>query len=248
MSSRSDWKAVHEEMTAEDRRRLGEPPTTEEMLAYSRGELGPEEAQRVRALLVCNPELARALMQPFPTEDARPGDADYLPQEEVSKQWQSLQKHIRPKGRVLQFPSAWTALAAALALVFAGLFWQAESKVRQLSTELTQPRAASEEQLLLPDGSRGGSESPTLLTAEGESVLLVVPLINQPQFGDYRLEIIADTRLLWASDSLHPRSNDSFAILVPRAFLKSGKYQVALYGVRAGAPRERLETYSLRVP
>jgi hypothetical protein len=121
--------------------------------------------------------------------------------------------------------------------------------VRQLSTELTQPRAASEEQLLLPDGSRGGSESATLLTAAGESVLLVVPLINQPQFGDYRLEIIDDTGLLWASDSLRPRSNDSFAILVPRAFLKSGKYQVVLYGVRGAAvPRERLETYSLRVP
>ena len=253
MSSRSDWKAVHEEMTAEDRRKLGEPPTAEEMLAYSRGELGTEDAQRVRAHLVANPDLARALMQPFPTDDAQPGDRDYLSEEELTKRWQSLQKQVHSKGRVLQFPAAWTALAAALALVFAGLYWQAESKARRLENELTQPRVAFDEQVLLPDGARGGSETAALLTAQGESVLLVVPLINQPQFGDYRLDIVNGTaagtnEMLWRSGSLHRRSDDSFAILVPRAFLKPGKYQLVLYGIRdAGAPQE-LATYTLRVP
>ena len=258
MSSRSDWKAVHEEMTAEDRRKLGEPPTAEEMLAYSRGELGTEDAQRVRAHLVANPDLARALMQPFPTDDAQPGDRDYLSEEELSKRWQSLQQHVHSKGRLLQFRNAWTALAAALALVFAGLYWQAESKARRLENELTQPRVAFDEQVLLPDGARGGSETAALLTAQGESVLLVVPLINQPQFGDYRLDILDGTvagtvagtnEVLWRSGSLHRRSDDSFAILVPRAFLKPGKYQLVLYGIRdAGAPQEQLATYSLRVP
>ena len=74
MITKSDWEAVQQGMTAEDQRRLGEPPTAEEMLAYSRGELSGETAGRVRAWLAGNPDLVRALMEPFPADDAKPGD------------------------------------------------------------------------------------------------------------------------------------------------------------------------------
>src|SRR6185436_10982736 len=105
-----------------------------------------EAAERVRAWLVCNPDLARALMQPFPANDAEPGDPDFLSQEELAKHWASLQQRIQvpvttSAFRLLQFPSRWTALAAALALVFAGLYWQAESRARRLDRELHEPRA-----------------------------------------------------------------------------------------------------------
>src|SRR5688500_16910631 len=94
MITKSDWQAVHQEMTAEERRKLGEPPTTEEMLAYSHGELSAENVERVKAWLVCNPDMARALMEPFPSDDAKPGDADFLSEEELSKRWASLQQSI----------------------------------------------------------------------------------------------------------------------------------------------------------
>src|SRR5215212_5892851 len=94
MISRSDWKAVHEDMIAEDRRTLGAPPTAEELLAYTRGELAPDEAERIRELLVAYPELAQALTEPFPEEDAKRGDADFLSDEQVAKNWASLQQRI----------------------------------------------------------------------------------------------------------------------------------------------------------
>lgn len=221
MITKSDLEAVLAEMNAEDRARLGEPPTAEEMLAYRNGELSAEEEARVRALLVCYPELARALVTPF-----------------------------EPEHRVLQFRHAWTALAAALALLFGALFWHAESNARRLANELSTPRV-SDFELLMPDGQRGPGEASATLTAQGESFLLGVPLINEPNFDTYRLEI-ADTaatapRTLWSSGPLHRGANDTFAILVPRAFLPPGKYAVVLHGV-SGARDERLTSYAFRVP
>ena len=64
MTTKSDWDAVRQDMTAEQRRKPGEPPAIEEMLAYSRGELSGEDAQRVQAWLAANPEMAQALTQP----------------------------------------------------------------------------------------------------------------------------------------------------------------------------------------
>ena len=102
MIRRSDWEAVLGEMTAEERATLGEPPTVEEARAYTRGELTPEEEERMRARLVAYPELAQALTAPFPSEDAE-----------------------TRSGKVLQFWRASTALAAAVALVFGALLWRA---------------------------------------------------------------------------------------------------------------------------
>ena len=63
MITKSDLKAVFDQMTAEERQRLPEPPTVEEMLAYRRGELSADEESRVRELLICYPELLRAQLR-----------------------------------------------------------------------------------------------------------------------------------------------------------------------------------------
>lgn len=250
MNAKSDWQAVHEEMTAEDRRKLGEPPTTEEMLAYKRGELHLEDAERVRALLVCHPDLARALMQPFPISDAKPGDHDFLSEEEVSKRWGSLRKRIHTERRVLQFRTSWMALAAALVVVFAGLFWQAQTKAQRLARELAQPRGW-ETQMLLPDGQRGGGEQSTVLTAKGEGVVLVIPLFNASRFAGFRVEMIDEIadppRTPWRSSVIRAGNDETISILVPRAYLKPGKYRIVVFGID-GAREERLDSYTLRVP
>lgn len=254
MTTNSDWQAVHQEMTADDRRKLGEPPTAEEMLAYTRGELSDETAGRVRAGLVCNPDLARALVQPFPADDAKPGDDDFLSQDEMAKHWASLQRRIHdsPKGsgaRVFQFPSRWTAIAAAVALVFAGLFWQAELKARRLSRELHEPHGL-ESQMLLPDGRRG-VEQATFLTAKGERIVLDLSLFNASRFETYRVEMSEETadaaRLPWRSAAIRPADEETLSIDVSRAYLKPGKYRIVVYGIE-GAGEKRLDTYSLRVP
>src|SRR5687767_1942442 len=127
MIRKSDWQAIQEEMIAADRQQLGEPPTAEEMLAYTRGELSPEQEARVRQLLVSYPELVHTLTALFPTDDD-----DSLSRDEVSKRWTSFRSQIHGKetrgGKVLQFWRASTALAAGLALVFGGLLWREMSR------------------------------------------------------------------------------------------------------------------------
>ncbi|HYC93137.1 MAG TPA: hypothetical protein VEO54_28285 [Thermoanaerobaculia bacterium] len=66
MSTKSDWQHVNQQLMADQRARLGDPPTSDELLAYMRGELSEAEEERIRDLLVCYPELARSLAEPFP--------------------------------------------------------------------------------------------------------------------------------------------------------------------------------------
>jgi hypothetical protein len=250
MITKSDWQTAHQEMTAEERRMLGEPPTAEEMLAYSRGELAAENAARVRVWLVTNPDLARALMEPFPDDDAKPGDRDFLSQEELSKHWLSLQQRIHetsPASRLLQFPGRWTALAAAVALVFAGLYWQAESKARRFSRELHEPRAL-ESQMLLPDGRRG-VEQATFLTAKGERLVLDLALFDSSRFETYRVEMSNETAgsLPWRSAAIRAADEETLSIDVSRSFLKPGRYRIVVYGLD-GSREEKLDRYTLRVP
>lgn len=245
MITKSEWQAVNRELMAEDRRRLGEPPAVEEVLAYARGELSPEDEARVRERLLCYPELVRALTVPFPTEGAEPGHPDYLPDEEFMRHWAAIRKRMharqRDARRVLRCWRASTALAAALALALGALLWQATAKLRE-------PHAVWEEQVLLPDGRRGSIGEPVTLTARGDSILLVMPLIGPRNFTSYRLELVDASagRVRWSSRALAPANEDALAILVRRSFLQPGAYQIVLYG--QGPGEQRLGSYSLNVP
>jgi hypothetical protein len=245
MITKSEWQAVNQQMMADDRRRVGEPPTAEEILAYTRGELTPEEEARVRERLVCYPDLVRTLTAPFPIEGAEPGDPDFLPDEELARHWEAMRKRVHHRGRdehrVLRFWRVSAALAAAMALLFGVLLWQTALKVRE-------PRAVWEEQVLLPDGRRGPAAEPVALTARGDSILLVMPLIGPRNFDAYRIEIVevSTKRPKWSSSALTPGNEDALAILVGRSFLKPGRYQVVVYG--RGAGEQLVATYSLSVP
>lgn len=57
MTTRKDFDAAVESWAAGKRERLGGPPSSEEIAAYLRGDLSPEEHERVRTLLVLHPEL-----------------------------------------------------------------------------------------------------------------------------------------------------------------------------------------------
>ncbi|HEV7238575.1 MAG TPA: hypothetical protein VGQ36_04980 [Thermoanaerobaculia bacterium] len=239
MIRKSDWQVVQDEMIEADRQQLGEPPTAEEMLAYSRGELSPQEEARVRALLVAYPELAHTLTAPFPAE----GD-DSLSGEDVSKRWKSFQSQIHGKeargGKLLQFWRASTALAAGLALVFGGLLWRETSRG---------PRVLPEAQQLFADGQRGGEGGAVTLTGTDDVFVLVVPLYNPGTFGQFRLEIAGvepGARPLWRGEVQPRRADDTFRIEIPRAYLDAGRYRVVLYGID-GAREQRLETYTIRV-
>ncbi len=244
MTTKSEWQEANRALEAEDRQRLGEPPAAEEVLAYMRGELPAHEAARVCERLVAYPELVRTLTAEFPAEGAEPGDPDYMPDDEFAKHWASLQRRMPRKepGRVLQFWPAISAIAAALAIVFGALYWQAR-------TERAVPLVA-DLQILTPDGRRGGGDEAVPLTAQGDFYYLVVSLPGTPVFDTHRLEIVDASanppRSIWSTSVLPRPSSEIFPILVPRTFLKPGKYQVVLYGV-SGAREERIDTYTVRV-
>jgi len=244
MITKSDWQSVKQELMADERRRL-EPPTAEEALAYTRGELSAEEEARIQERLVCYPELVRTLTAEFPAEGAEPGDPDYVTDAEFTMHWEAMKKRMSPaprEGRVLQFWRWTAAVAATIAIVLGGSLWQA-------TIRMAQPRVVWDQQVLYPDGRRGGGQDAVLLTGQGESVLLAVPLIGQRDYTRYRLEIVdaGSARAVWSSGPLAPRDDETFVILVPRRFFEPGLYQVAVYGI-TGAAEERLATYSVRVP
>jgi hypothetical protein len=246
MITRTEWKPVHEAMTELD----GELPTAEEMLAYRRGELPPAAEERVREQLVRYPELARAVAQSS-VDDPRPGDPDYLSEQELGVHWQSLQNRIhadRPEGgRVLQFWRISTAMAAMLAVLFGALLWKAQSELRQPVHAVVWER-----QDLRRGGTRGPSEDVVLRTPRNKEVLLVLPLMPQPQFAGYRLELVEVTgpkpRVVFDDTDVTATDSDTVEVLVqPERLEAGGRYEFVLYGVDGGR-EERLGTYSFRVP
>ncbi|HVG23184.1 MAG TPA: hypothetical protein VND45_03440 [Thermoanaerobaculia bacterium] len=247
MNTKSDWQAVHAQLLAERRRKLGDPPTVEEMMAYTRGELSRDEEERVRALLVSYPELLRAVTAEVPDDDAVPGDPYHLPDDVVSRQWNAFQERVRPDrtpevGRVLPFWRASTAIAAALALTFGVLLWRAQAR-------LDDPRVATvATHTLQPDGQRGGEQvPPTLHASQADLFLLEILVLTEEEFPRYRIDITADgaARPMWSNTTTRP-DGETFTVVLQRTSLRPGTYKAAVYGID-GARSEPLATYAFRV-
>ena len=251
MTDKSEWQEANRELLAEARRKLGDPPTAEELLAYSRGELLESEEERIRDLLVAYPDLARMYGEPVPDEP-RPGDPDYLTDEQVTAGFNAL-RGLHPvagaqRGRVVFLQYFPTAVAAVLAIVFFGLFVQAESRARYYAQQGSMPRMLAAPQELDPDGSRGPGAA-TMLRKDGEAYLLKPRLINQVRHPHYQLELRdASGTVLFTNKTAQPDEDDAFQLVVPHSFLLEGEtYRLVIYGVD-GETREEAGSYALRVP
>jgi len=253
MMNRSSWQAVRDALIADDRANLGEPPSVDELLAYERGELSNEDAERVQQLLVAYPELARAYATPFPSDDAQPGESDYLASDVIDRQWNALRagnpsdaKKVASDGstgRVLQFWPSVAAIAAAIAIVFGAMLWRTR-------TELLRPHVLPEAAAILtPDGRRGGAEPPQVpITPAGDSLLLVVSLAGTTDYDTYRLELVSKDshKRLWSSEPLRATVSNSFNVEIPSRTLPAGTYQVIAYGLRGNA-QEQVATYTIGI-
>jgi hypothetical protein len=257
MIKKSDWQTVHDEMLEEERRRLGEPPTAEELFAYARGTMSAKDEERIQAFLVAYPELAAAMSEPFPDGEAAPGEPGYVSDEEIERRLDAFHARVAPRpeplrgGRVVTFWKSLAAAAAVLAAASSGLFWQAHTKMARLESELARPKVAWEEQLLREDGRRGAPDTAQTLPGNAEMHFLVGALVRPEHFSDYRVEILdlssRPVRSLWSSREVQRRSNGTFGILVPGSFLKPGAYRIVLYGVDGSQEEEELASYSIRV-
>lgn len=246
MITNTDWRTVNEQLMDDERERL-DPPTAEEMLAYTRGELSAEDEQRVREQLVSYPELVRTLTVPFPTEGAKPGDPDYVSDDEYPAHWSALQARmggprLAARGRRLDFWRTFAAIAATLAVVLGVGWWQSLSRAEE-------PRIIEQTEPLLPDGRRGPA-TPGMVQMRGDAILLVVPLTGAREHVDYRLELIrvANNRTLWRSSAVRPRDDGTYAtfpVLVPKEFVDKGEYRIVVHGI-AGQTERPIATYSVR--
>jgi len=239
MMNRSDWQAVSDAFIADDRAKLGEPPTVDELLAYERGELPREQAERVQQLLVAYPDLARAYATPFPDDDAD------LPDEVIDRQWKAFHSAnvTASGGRVLYFWRTLTAVAATVAVGFGALLWHAQM-ARLVPRVLPEPAA-----MLTPGGSRGlPGQGQAPITPSGDSVFIVVSLVGSIDYELYRLELVNNDsqKVIWTSEPLRPKPTRSFYVEIPSRILPDGTYEIAAYGLRGNA-QEQVATYSIDV-
>lgn len=260
MTNKSDWQEAERRLSADERERLGEPPTAEEMLAYSRGELSEQEQERIHDFLVAYPELARAYAAPFP-EGPRDGDPDAVSDDELRAGWSSLQRRLgrnrgpadpraeAQRGRVVFRHYVPTAFAAALAVVFFALYVQAESRARYHERAARLPRVLAAPQELEPDGNRGPEGAPTMLSKHGEAYLLQPRLVHQVRHPRYRIDLTdASGKTLWTSSSAMPDHKDTFRITIPHDFLTPGRtYHLRVFGVD-GETQSEVGTYDVLAP
>ncbi|HYC58050.1 MAG TPA: hypothetical protein VEK79_00640 [Thermoanaerobaculia bacterium] len=229
---------------AEQREKLGDPPTAEEMLAYCRGELDEREEERIRDLLVAYPELARMYSAPF-AEEAEPGvtdDQTAAGLDDVHRRLGRTPVPLRaPVRRYLP-----TTIAAALALLFFGLFVQAESRARNHARGQL-PRVLGAPQLLDPDANRG-SAAPTFLRKDGEAYLLEPHVINQVRYPHYIIELHDAKGTVWTSRPAVANERDAFQIVIPHDFLRPGDtYQLRIVGID-GETKRNAGSYDVAVP
>lgn len=264
MTNKSEWQEANRRLLEEQRRKLGDPPTAEEMLAYCRGELPESEEERIRELLAAYPELARVYGAAFPDEP-RPGDPDAASDEEVRAGWSALQQRLggpaRPSAREDREPRAEvqrgrlvmrhyipTTIAAAFALVFFALFVQAESRARYHQREGHLPRVIGEPQDLEPGARRGGA-APTMLRLEGEGYLVRLRLFSGVLHPHYGVELRdANETVLWTNNSVKPGEDEAFQVFIPQDFLRAGRaYRLVVFGLD-GDTRTETGAYDVAVP
>lgn len=224
--------------------RHDEPPTSDEMLAYQRGEMTAEEEARFRDRLIEYPDLVRTLVAEFP-EPAEPGEADYLSDDEFAKHWAAMQSRMPRRGAAVYFWPSMTSIAATLALVFGALFWSYAAERRQPNISIF------EDDYLVAGPSRGtGDDAKTVPLRDGQYVF--VPVIgDQRPFESYRIEIrdanVSPPRSLWSRAGFQRTAKSTVIVTVPRTFLTPGRrYELALYGT-LGPREEPLGIYDVRV-
>jgi len=243
--TKNDWQEVNRQVSAEQRETLGDPPTADELVAYTRGELSEREEERIRDLLVAYPDLARMWIAPIP-EESQPG----ISQEDIAAGFRDVQRRlgvasVARRARVRHYIP--TTIAAALALVFFGLYVQAENRARNHARGCDLPRVLGAPQELHADANRGPS-APTLLYKDGEAYLLKPMLSNQIRYPHYHLELHDANGPVWKSQSAVIGEDDAFQIVIPHTFLRTGRtYQLTIFGVD-GEKRRHVGSYDVAVP
>ena len=257
MSDRNDWHAATDELRARERERLGDPPTPEEVVALSRGELSDAEAARVRALLVVYPDLTDVLTGREPENGAA-----ILSDDDVATDWASLQRRLPTRDAVpaaLVVPirrrspvTRLLAIAAVLALAVVAALLLRDSESRWFPWLGGHPRTVGVRYELMPIESQRGAEpgQPYPLPPAQESYRLVPLLYQKPFRTPYRLEVVnaheAEPQTVW-SGRVSLQNDGTLEVSVPGSKLDRGvTYRLDLYRDDTGDPQP-VASYLVRV-
>lgn len=257
MISRADWDAAYQRLLAEGQKRLGPPPTFEEVDALSRGELPESEAERVRTSLAHYPELLRVLTEPFPanaegvlTDQQLAADLARI-REGVSRKTAPIASReaappVAPRKE--RFSSRTLAMAAGIAIAIA----IGSVAVRQMTRE---PRAVVT-LMLDSDGIRGGgrrgvpAQPPIQLSTSTDYTLQ--PIFTSPRhYREFRLELLdlsdGDTppRRVWLREHVPQQPDGTLAVDLSTEDLDPGLYRLVLHGVNQTP--EPVAEYTLRL-
>jgi len=246
--------------TDDERRRLGPPPSLDELATYAAGELAEEDAERIRDDLTLRPAgreavlgLAALSRHEPPSEEHRVSD------EEIEEAWQRMEADlgsIRAAGAPAAGAPAWLvslkalfrspllvpAMAASCALGIAGAaLWYQDRETPRLNVEIFD--LVAEDEVV-----RSGDLVPPNAFHPGAGAFVWnLNLTDLTPYSAYLVEIRdAGDAVVWSGRAGGRTSAGNLNVEVPRGFLAAGSYHVRLFGLRDGE-RELLEAYRVRV-
>jgi len=233
MIRKEDWDAVYRRQLADGQKRLGPPPTFDEVEALSSGRLPEEEAERLRELLSYYPDMLRVLTEPFPdTSD------DVLSDEELKADLDKLRERIRTSApSPLAFPQKPSprrafplAAGIIIAIALGGVgVWRMTSHPRGVVT-----------QVLYPERDRGtgarGAPSATPAHLSKDADYLLEPVYDSPRaYREYRLELLdlgtTPPRRVWLREKVTQQRDGTYPVRLSTGNLDPGLYRLVLYGV-----------------
>jgi hypothetical protein len=241
MVEHKEWETAYRETIEHGRAHIGEPPTPEELVAWSRGELPESEEERMRERLAWYPDLAAALAE---DDEAVEDESSILTREQVATDWELIQQrmtspvspHLAAQASAPR-PARWnrwtTVVPVLTTLVFAGLFAQSRFTIDALRDELEKPKESVERIELHSTVPRGPvSARPITLQPSTKHLVLVLNVEEDLRANAFRVEMrdleAEPPSTVWRS-SITRGSDGTFSIEIPRAFLTSRTYQIDLF-------------------
>ncbi len=242
-----DWKATLDEILAERRKELGDPPSADDMIALRAGELSDAERSALLEHAAVDPEVARELfgVLRFP----EPGDDEVGESDEdgVGERWRALRERLRAEGDLPVKTSAprrvaWLPLAAmfVLGVGLSLLVGRLRDGDPVAGARIAAPRINLSIVELLPvgdevSGPRGAPEVVTVAAGAGGLVLALAVPDLAPERGPFRLELTRGDGTASTVEGLTPGAGGVFMLDLPREDLTGGRHQLRLLD-REGRP------------
>lgn len=254
MGEHREWETAYRETIERGRMRVGDPPTPEELIAWSRGELPESEAERVRERLGYYPDLAAALAE---DDEAVEDEPPILTREQLQTDWELIQQRmaspVRPHVAAAMSTtqaarwSQWTTVVPVLTtLLFAGLFVRSRLTIDALHAEIEKPKENVERVELHSTVPRGpASARPIVLQPSTKHLVLGLNVAEDVRADAFRVAIrdleAEPPAIVWKS-AITRGSDGTFTIEIPRTFLTSRTYQIDLF---ASTSAEPIATYTI---